>query len=107
MYVLKKIFQIGMGALVLTLLSAGISFAGWGPGYGMYPGGHMMGFGYMGWTMLLFWGVLLVVLILVIRWILRLTQSDGPGQTALDILKKRLANGEIDIEEFKEKRSLL
>lgn len=89
-------------------LAAGAAFAGWGGEYGMYPGGHMMGTGYMGWTMILFWVALLAILVLIIRWVLGLSRSnEADQQTALDILKKRLASGEIDIEEFNKRKQLL
>ena len=63
----------------------------------------------MGWSMIFFWVILLVILIFVVRWIIKLSQSNKTDthQTALDVLKKRLANGEIDIEEFKEKSKFL
>jgi putative membrane protein len=78
----------------------------WGPG--------MMGnwgYGMMGWfgpiMMLVFWGLLILVLILLARW-LWMTSQKNQGQTksesALDILKRRYASGEIDREEFEQKK---
>lgn len=68
-----------------------------------------MGSGYMGWFMIFFWGLLLVSLILVIRWISNLSREKESGKitTPLDILNERLARGEIEIEEYKEKKLLL
>ncbi|MGB6380898.1 MAG: SHOCT domain-containing protein [Syntrophobacteria bacterium] len=78
----------------------------WGPG--------MMGnwgYGMMGWfgpiMMLVFWGLIILVLILVVRWLW--TSSDKkPEQniqeSPLDILKRRYASGEIDREEFELKK---
>ncbi len=93
----------------LILLSAFLlpvtAFA-WGENSHGYYGGHMMAPGYMGWFMILFWGLLLIALIFLIRWIARL-----PGTTRrippLDLLKERLARGEIEIDEYKEKKQLL
>ena len=75
----------------------------WGPGWGY---GHMM-FG--GLLMIVFWGGLLVLLVLVVRWL----GSDGSRreaaarQTPLDILKERFARGEIDKKEFDDRRKTL
>ncbi|MBU1341031.1 MAG: SHOCT domain-containing protein [Proteobacteria bacterium] len=69
----------------------------------------MMGSGYMGWFMILFWGLLLVTLILLIRWVVKLPQSkeSGQGKDPLAILNERLAKGEIEVEEYREKKQLL
>lgn len=77
---------------------------GWGPG--------MMGWGGMGWFgplfMIIFWGVIIVFFVLLIRSLLSSNRSRtaGPNQedSALEILKKRYARGEIDKEEFEAKK---
>ncbi|MBI4452017.1 SHOCT domain-containing protein [Candidatus Woesearchaeota archaeon] len=65
----------------------------------MGPG--MMGYGYLGlgW---LFQILILVLFFLVIWWMFRNSSSFGfkANESALDILKKRLASGEIDTKEF-------
>jgi putative membrane protein len=74
-------------------------FDNWGYGG---PGFFGMGFG-----MLLFWALLVVGVIVLLRWL-----STGPdrrappaeGTSALDILAQRYARGEIDREEFEQKR---
>jgi putative membrane protein len=67
-------------------------------GYGY--GGHMM-YGYGGWFM---WIIILVLVILVIYLFSQQKryQASGSmdGETAMDILKKRLARGEITSEEY-------
>lgn len=63
----------------------------------------------MGWFapfgMLLFWVVVIVVLIAVVRWIM-LTGRGGSAtktdESALGILKKRYAAGEITKDEFEQ-----
>ena len=76
-------------------------------------GMHMMwgswGIG-MIFMMFLFWAVLIVALVLFIRWLItaggRGHQAvTGPGaESALDILKKRYARGEISKAEFQDMR---
>ena len=58
-----------------------------------------MGFG-MGW----FWIILLVVIILLVLNLGGKERKDTGSSSALDILKKRYAKGEIDKEEFEQKR---
>lgn len=78
---------------------------GWSMGWGF---GHMA-FG--GLMMLLFWGGIIVAVILAARWIgIGSSQGGGPqppAKRALDILQERFARGEIDKEEFEERRRLL
>lgn len=105
---MKNIISIGIWALVILSVFTGSSIAGWGETQAFYPSGHMMGGGYMGWSMIFFWIILLVILVFIVRWIIKMGQStNNAHQTALDVLKRRLANGEIDIEEFKEKSKFL
>jgi len=104
---MKNVISIGILVLVILSVFTVSSIAGWGGVQAFYPGGHMMGGGYMGWSMIFFWVILLVILVFVCRWIIKMGQSNNTHQTALDVLKRRLANGEIDIEEFKEKSKFL
>lgn len=65
--------------------------------------GYMNHWGGMGFGMLLFWGLLIVVVAFLARntW-----GSSGQNQekSALDLLKERYARGEIGHEEFEQKR---
>lgn len=71
---------------------------GWG-GFGGY-GGYGMGF--VGWLfMLLFWGLIIVGLVLLVRWLWNHGRPAAGGSDApIEILKRRYARGEITKEEF-------
>lgn len=69
----------------------------------MYNGGHMFGFGWG--FMWIFW----ILLILAIIWLAKVFFSNSDNQekrskSAEEILKERYARGEIDREEFEQKR---
>lgn len=81
----------------------------WGPQN--WPGmGTWGGHGFM-WMGALFW---LLILGLIIWFVVFLVRGSGGGEsrrserkTPLDILNERYARGEIDTEEFEERRKLL
>jgi putative membrane protein len=53
----------------------------------------------------LWWLILVVGIVLLVPLLRREPSADGPqGETALDILKKRYARGEIGKEEFEQMR---
>ena len=59
----------------------------------------------MGWIfMLIFWGLIVFGLILLIRWLIGMTKTVKSEESALDILKKRYARGEIDKEKYEQKK---
>ena len=66
------------------------------------------GYGGMGWGMLLFWPLLIVGVIVLVRWLSgtpgRNNTPPPPNQNALDILAQRYARGEIDRAEYEQKR---
>ena len=62
--------------------------------------------GFMGGFMWIFWIAVIVGLVFLIKWIV---QQSRPGEykseeNSLEILKKRYARGEIDKEEFEQKK---
>jgi putative membrane protein len=97
-------------SIALTLLK--VIFAQW-RGYGGHMGPGMMGWGYgTGWVgmilMAAFWIAVIVGIIFLIRWVVISTVTGGRGarseESALEILKRRYARGEINKEEFEEKK---
>ena len=88
-------------------------FLAQGRGYDWGMGSVMMGGGYgIGWfggiIMIAFWVAVIVGIILLIRWLIIATRTTRHGtsssDSSLEILKKRYARGEINKEEFKEKK---
>lgn len=75
----------------------------WAHGWG-WEWGHML-FGSI--MMVLFWGGLILVVVLAVRW-LGAGAGRAPGRKgSLEILEERFARGEIDKQEFEERRRLL
>ncbi len=68
---------------------------------------NLFTFGFMGLAMMIFWWVLIIVVfVALIKWLIGNRRGRG-NQSALDILKQRYARGEIDSQEFEEKRKNL
>ena len=102
---------IGLGLLAggFLLSRTGWGLYGYGPGMmdGNFGFGMMNGFG--GIFMLLFWGVIIGLGVWLISSLVSRTNSQPPSslpptESALDILKKRYARGEITKEQFDEIR---
>ncbi|MBI3067326.1 MAG: SHOCT domain-containing protein [Betaproteobacteria bacterium] len=65
--------------------------------------GGMMGFGLI--SMVLFWVLIILGIVILVKWIASGSSgSQPPVKTALDILKERYARGEIGKQEFEEKK---
>ena len=67
-------------------------------------GGWGMGLGFI--FMLLFWGLVILGIAALIRWLM--TQSSpsrsSPDKSPLEIVQERYARGEIDREEYEQKK---
>ena len=110
--------------LALGAMGAGATFApglalavetpaepyGWGP-HMMWGWGYGMIFGPL--FMILWLAVVIAVVVLLVRWLggpwpgTTPPHHPPPGRTPLDILKERFARGEIDKNEFEERRRVL
>lgn len=104
-------------AVIALLTLFGGSNAAWAQATRDGYGTHMWGGGY-GWffgpiMMIVFIAVTVVVIVLIVRWLgatghpMSHQAYGPPGKTPLDILKERYARGEIDKEEFEERRKVL
>ncbi|MHA1537272.1 MAG: SHOCT domain-containing protein [Alphaproteobacteria bacterium] len=69
---------------------------GWGWGHWIF-GGAMMA---------IFWGGLILLVVLLVRWLGR-SERSSVGSSPLDILKERYARGEIDKKEYEERSRVL
>jgi putative membrane protein len=70
-----------------------------GFGFGMFP---------FGWIFMLFyWGVVILGIVVLVRWLMGRPFPGGSRETPLDILKRRYANGEIDEEQFEKMKQNL
>ncbi len=104
---MKRILMI---SIVILLLTAGYGNTQMG-GQGMMGPG-MMNWGYgMGWggsiIMMTFWIAVIVGIIFLIRWVVLSTDRKHETRTedsALEILRNRYARGEINKDEFEEKK---
>ncbi|MBI2854243.1 MAG: SHOCT domain-containing protein [Chloroflexi bacterium] len=55
--------------------------------------------------MILFWAAVIAGIVLLVRWLIQPGRGVGTGEpSAIEILKKRYARGEIGKEEFEEKK---
>ncbi len=102
------------GVVSLTGLAGGVALADTTDGALAHP----MMWGGWGWPGMILGPLMMIavlaaavaVAVLLVRWFAggpAATTAGPPGKTALDILSERFAKGEIDKEEFEERRRVL
>jgi len=65
------------------------------------------GWGFGGIFMLLFWGLLVLGVVAILKWLFGGSgerRDPPPAKTALQILEERYARGEIDREDFEQRK---
>lgn len=108
------------GLLAGTALAPALAWAQQAEPYGRGYGPHMMDWGGSWYGMIfgplfmiLVLAIVIAVAVLLVRWLggvghgAHPPHHGQPDRTALDVLKKRFARGEIDKEEFEERRRIL
>ena len=99
MRIIRNIFIfIGLTLPVLAMAQPGGRWSrGWGCPIGGFGGGGVM--------MILFWLVVIFLVVVAVRWLLQRKGQRAFG--AIQVLEERYARGEIDEQEFKQKRDVL
>jgi putative membrane protein len=106
--------------VILALFIAMSQGYAYGQAAGGYNDPHMWGYG-GGWGWMILGPIMMIgviaaivaVVVLIVRWLggapqsPHLTHPSPPGKAPLDILKERFARGDIDKEEFEERKRLL
>jgi len=102
-------FPMGSGGWMPMM---NMMWGGWSSPFSSNNTNNMMnfgyGFGFFGWIfMILFWALVIVGIVALVRWLSNQSRGDTSSKSALDILKERYARGEIDKHEFEEKKKEL
>lgn len=99
---------VGMGIMGPGMMGPGMMW-GYGPWGGAAPAngwrwGLAMALGWL--AMLAFWGALIAGGVLLVRWLsgALASQREGGRESALEILKRRYAAGELNREEYERMR---
>jgi putative membrane protein len=117
-----RLTGIAVAALLSAtgLLAPALALGQQGDSYGRGYSGHMMDWGGAWYAMIfgplfmiIMLAIVVAVAVLLVRWLGggghggQAPHAGAPGRAPLDILKERYARGEIDREEFEERRRVL
>ncbi|MFT5181656.1 MAG: putative membrane protein [Alphaproteobacteria bacterium] len=109
---MKSIASALVSVLAVNLWALPVFAQGFGGGD--FYGHHGFGFGVMlfgGLMMIAFWGGIIVLIVLAVRWlgsgVSARHDRSAASRTALDILRERYARGEVDHDEFERRKQLL
>lgn len=98
----KIIFLVYLMFLPVVVLANGTGDEKVGHTMGNMMMGDWSGFGWI--MMILFWLLIVLGIMVLIKFLLGLNKKDNNKDSALDILKKRYARGEIDKKEFESRK---
>jgi putative membrane protein len=104
----KSLRLTSLAGIVMYLLMPAVALAQRGRYEDWHMGPGMMGGWGMGWFggifMIIFWILILVGLVFLIKWLIQTTSSgksrENGGSRALEILRERYARGDIDKTQF-------
>ncbi len=104
---------MALGLPSITQAQQGMPYYGYGPGmmWGEGGGWFQMLFGFL--MMILFLAIIVALVVFAVRWLGGAEHSPfrhppaAGHRTALDLLKERLAKGEIDVAEYEERKRAL
>lgn len=87
---------------MMSMMGGGFNMMNWGFGT---PFGGWSGMPFFGGLFMIIWWVLIVAgIVALVKWIMNQGKPQRDGTSALDILKERYAKGEINKQEFEDKK---
>ncbi|HSI81031.1 MAG TPA: SHOCT domain-containing protein [Solirubrobacterales bacterium] len=85
-------------------LDAGLLLAATWDGHMTWEGGWWV---VIGLGMVLFWGLIILGAVLLVRGLTSARRPRDAGEDALALLDRRLASGELSVDEYRERRAVL